>query len=73
MPYPAESLTEKSNIKQIQDAIWKSTDQMVGEYQLDGKIGGEAVLSNWQQAWDYAREQSYKLARKATGRLLPEN
>lgn len=67
-----EQLTEKSNIRTILDSIWKATDKMMDEYKLDGRIGGN-FFNNWEQAWNFARQETMKMAREKTGRKLPEN
>ncbi len=76
MAFPVDKLTDKSNIKQVRDAIQKSTEMMMDEYAMDGKITTELdanVFQLWGQAWTFARKTSYELAREATGRKLPED
>lgn len=70
MPLVVEGLTENSTIKEIREAIWKSTDTLVGEYQLDGKIG-DVIPNNSLAAWSYARYEAYRIAREKTGKALP--
>lgn len=66
-----EALTETDGILTVKSAIWSSTSDMIDQYDSDGKIDGE-FFHNRNEAWEYARHQSYKIARQKTGRKLPE-
>ena len=70
MPLAVEGLTENSGIKEILEAIWKSTETMANEYRLDGKIG-DVIPNNSQAAWSYASYEAYRIARQKTGKALP--